>query len=61
MRELRLSHGAPRMHIAELMRACLHQELICIFQKKKRIGAMRWRTFMSQIRYSPERTQRAVA
>ena len=55
MRELRLSHSAPRMHIAELSRIRLWQELVCIFQKKKRIGATRWRTFMSQIRYSLER------
>jgi len=31
-----------------------------IFQKKKRIGALRWRTFVSQIRYSLENIRKAV-
>ena len=36
MRKLRLSHSAPRMHIAELPRIRLWQELVCIFQKKEK-------------------------
>lgn len=48
------------MYIRELPRACLRQELICIFQKKKRIGAIRWRALRLQIRYSSESIQGAV-
>lgn len=42
------------MYIAELLRICLQQESVYMFLKKKRIGALRWRTLMSQIRYSSE-------
>jgi len=53
-RRLRLLRGASKMHIAELLRISLQQVPVCIFQKKKRIGALCWRTLRSQIRYNPE-------
>ncbi len=53
-------YSALRIHDTESPRASPRRELACIFPKKKRIGAMRWRALKPHIRCSPENIQGTV-
>src|SRR3989344_68806 len=59
-RRLRLPCSAPDMHGVELPRVCLWQVSAYMSAKKKRIGALCWRTLKSRIRYSLKTIQGAV-
>jgi len=54
VRRLRLSRSALEIYVRELPQICFWQEVMYIFQKKKRISATCWRTLRSQIIYSPK-------